>query len=122
MDYEVKSWHVTTFLDIDAMDAGDLPPFKVEIDSLDQATDVKDLVSNTPRGQDVRDSEQMMEVLKNSSGFETEQIFLFPNAQEAVKALFEAVMAESASQATDVFWKEARVPEFGSAPQDWVKL
>jgi hypothetical protein len=121
--YEVNSWHVSTLLDLSsAAEPGQLPPVMIEVAALDQATDIGDLSSATPRT--VRSSrEAFIQQLKSASGFEAERIFRFEDAEEAVSSLFDAVMTDSFSgQLAAIFWDEVRIPVFGSAPQDWVKL
>jgi hypothetical protein len=121
--YEVKSWHVDTFLDLHSAETGELPPVAIEIAALDQGTDIRDLISATPRSTASSGSDHFIEQLQSRSGFEAELIFSFPDAQTAVASLFRAVMTDAFfDQLVAVFWDEARVPVFGSAPQEWVKL
>jgi len=121
--YEVKSWHVTTSLDIESAESGQLPPVRIEIAALDQPTDVLNLVSATPRTVRSYSRSDFIEKLKSRSGFEAELIFLLPDAETAVLSLFDAVMTDAfVGQVAEVFWDEARVPIFGSAPHEWVKL
>ena len=121
--YEVKSWNVATSLNLESAETGQLPPVAIEIAAIDQATDIRDFISATPRSTASSGGDHFIEQLKSRSGFEAELIFRFPDAETAVASLFKAVMTDAFDgQLAAVFWDEARVPVFGSAPQEWVKL
>jgi hypothetical protein len=121
--YEVQSWHVATTFNIASAEPGELPPVSIEISALDQSTDVNHLARSTYRVRIVESKDDFLGQLQSASGFEAELIFLFHSPETAINAFFDAAMTDRfASQVVQVFMDEARVPVFGSAPQEWMKL
>jgi hypothetical protein len=113
-DFSVVSWDVQTTMHFAEKNSA-YDPFDVQILTLQ--TDLRSFLSHNPAVIPAEDAGRFPPWHAEADP----RVYLFPYPYAAVVEFFGMTGAAS-TDAVSLFWQEARVPVFGSLPEDWDKL
>lgn len=111
-DLQVAAWEVRTVMDIGGL-PGDALPYGIEV----AASNDDKMAINVERGTPAEEAPREPP-WSPRAGFE---VYRFDSPHQAANEYF-AVAGEYAPSLLDIFWREARMPTFGSPPEGWIRL